>query len=93
LSIVWYSNFLIPQPLGFAQLECPLYGVHFSEKGNDLTNTLKIQRLPQLFNDYNGMEARKPSKTHKTPLQNCSAAGFTYALKQPKSLISSGFRA
>lgn len=46
LSIVWYSNFLIPQPLGFAQLECPLYGVHFSEKGNDLTNTLKIQRIP-----------------------------------------------
>jgi len=34
------------QPLGFAQLECPLYGVHFSEKGNDLTNTLKIQRIP-----------------------------------------------
>ena len=33
LSIVWYSNFIIPQPLGFAQLECPLYGVHFSEKG------------------------------------------------------------
>lgn len=32
--------------LGFAQFECPLYGVHFSEKGNDLTNTLKIQRIP-----------------------------------------------
>ena len=32
--------------MGFAQLECPLYGVHFSEKGNDLTNTLKIQRIP-----------------------------------------------
>ncbi len=46
LSIVWYSNFLIPQPLCLAQLECPLYGVHFSEKGNDLTNTLKIQRIP-----------------------------------------------
>ena len=37
------------------------------------------------------MEARKPSKTHKTPPQNCSAAGFTYALKQPKCLISNGF--
>ena len=46
LSIVWYSNFLIPQPLGFAQLECPLYGVHFSEKGNDLTNTLKFNEYP-----------------------------------------------
>ena len=32
--------------MGLAQLECPLYGVHFSEKGNDLTNTLKIQRIP-----------------------------------------------
>ena len=65
----------------------------FNDYLGSLTNTPVIQRLPQLFNDYNGMEARKPSKTHKTPLQNCSAAGFTYALKQPKSLISSGFRA
>jgi|GEM_PF-3435587 len=65
----------------------------FNDYPGSLTNTPVIQRLPQLFNDYNGMEARKPSKTHKTPLQNCSAAGFTYALKQPKSLISSGFRA
>ena len=39
------------------------------------------------------MEARKPSKTHKTPLQNCSAAGFAYVLKHLKSLVSSGFRA
>ena len=84
LSIVWYSNFLIPQPLGFAQLECPLYGVHFSEKGNDLTNTHK-------FNAYFGQTHHKKRKTHKPPPQNCSAAGFTYALKQPKCLISNGF--
>ena len=30
---------------------------------------------------------------HKTPPQNCSAAGFDYVLKRPKRLISSGFRA
>ena len=30
---------------------------------------------------------------NRTPPQNCSAAGFAYVLKQPKTLISSGFRA
>ena len=49
--------------------------------------------ITRLFNDYGGTESRNPRKKHKTPLQNCSAAGFTYALKQPKSLILSGFRA
>ena len=44
-----------------------------------------------LFNDYNGMGSHYPPKTHKTPPQNRSAAGFTYVLKQPKSLISTGF--
>ena len=39
-----------------------------------------------LFNEYPGIK-------HETPPQNCSAAGFAYVLKQPKSLISSGFRA
>ena len=79
LSIVWYSNFLIPQPLGFAQLECPLYGVHFSEKGNDLTNTLKIQRITHKFNAYSGSNRRSTHKTQNAPPQNRSAAGFIYA--------------
>lgn len=35
----------------------------------------------------------QPRKKHETPPQNCSAAGFAYVLKQPKILISSGFRA
>ena len=48
---------------------------------SDLTNTPVIQRLPQLFNDYNGIEVHEPYKTRKTPPQNCSAAGFAYALK------------
>ena len=47
----------------------------------------------QPFNDYNDTEVRKPFKTHKTPLRNCSTDGFTHVPKQPKSLISSGFRA
>ena len=46
-----------------------------------------------LFNDYNGIGSHYPPKTHKTPPQNCSAAGFTYVLKRSKSLIPSGFRA
>ena len=46
----------------------------------------------RLFNDYNGTESYNPPKTHKTPPQNCSAAGFAYVLKRSKSLISSGFR-
>ena len=58
-----------------------------------LTITLSSSTNTRLFNDYNGTGNRNPHKTHKTPPQNCSAAGFTYALKQPKSLISSGFRA
>ena len=58
-----------------------------------LTITLSSSTNTRLFNDYNGTGSRNPHKTHKTPPQNCSAAGFTYALKQPKSLISSGFRA
>ena len=37
--------------------------------------------------------SRNPHKTHETPPPNCSAAGFTYVLKKPESLISSGFRA
>ena len=58
-----------------------------------LTITLSSSTNTRLFNDYNGTGSCNPHKTHKPPLQNCSAAGFTYVLKQPKSLISSGFRA
>ena len=58
-----------------------------------LTITNSGSTNTRLFNDYNGTGSRNPHKTHKTPPQNCSAAGFTYALKQPKSLIPSGFRA
>ena len=65
----------------------------FNDYLGSLTNTPVIQRLPQLFNDYNGIEVHKPNKTRKTPPQNCSAAGFDYVLKQPKRLISNCFRA
>ncbi len=54
----------------------------------------------RLFNDYpsrltitTAHTAEPAVKTHKTPPQNCSVAGFAYVLKQPKSLVSSGFRA
>ena len=56
-----------------------------------LTITISSSTNTRLFNDYNGTESYNPPKTLKTPPQNCSVAGFTYALKQPKSLISSGF--
>lgn len=58
-----------------------------------LTNTPSRSTITRLFNDYSRAESCNPHKTHESPLQNCSAAGFTYALKQPKRLISSGFRA
>ena len=58
-----------------------------------LTNTPSNSTITRLFNDYGGTESRNPRKKHETPTHNCSAAGFTYALKQPKSLISSNFRA
>ena len=58
-----------------------------------LTITLSSSTNTRLFNDYNDTESYNLPKTHKTPPQNCSAAGFAYVLKQPKSLISSGFRA
>ena len=47
----------------------------------------------RLFNVYDGTERHNPRKKTRTPPQNCSAAGFAYVLKQPKILISSGFRA
>ena len=56
-----------------------------------LTITLSSSTNTRLFNDYNGTGSCNPHKTHKTPPQNRSVAGFTYALKQPKSLIPSGF--
>ena len=56
-------------------------------------NTLSSSTITRLFNDYSRAERRNPHKKHKTPPQNCSAAGFAYALKWPKSLISSVFRA
>ena len=34
-----------------------------------------VQRLPPLFNDYNGIEVHEPYKTHKTPPQNCLQRG------------------
>ena len=55
--------------------------------------TTSSSTITRLFNDYSGAESHNPHKTHETPPQNCSAAGFAYVLKQPKSLISSGFRA
>ena len=47
---------------------------------------------PQLLNDYSRTEMQNDCKKHKTPPQNCSAAGFTYVQKQPKSPILSGSR-
>ena len=58
-----------------------------------LTITISSSTNTRLFNDYNGTGSRNPHKTHKTPPQNRSAAGFTYVLKRSKSLIPSGFRA
>ena len=58
-----------------------------------LTIAISSSTNTRLFNDYNGTGSRNPHKTHKTPQQNCSAAGFAYVLKHLKSLISSGFRA
>ena len=72
--------------MGFAQLECPLYGVHFSEYPYLSTNTLKNQRNTHKFNAYFGLGHQKNHKTQETPLQNGSAAGFAYVPKQPKSL-------
>ena len=51
-----------------------------------LTITLSSSTNTRLFNDYNGTGSRNPHKTHKPPPQNCSAAGFAYVPKQPKSL-------
>ena len=65
----------------------------FNDYLGSLTNTPVIQRLPQLFNDYNDKKSHKTHVKHKTPPQNCSAAGFAYAPEQPISLIASGFRA
>ena len=59
--------------------------------GYILTNTLKNQRNTHKFNAYSGSNRRSTHKTQNAPLQNCSAAGVTYALKQPKCLISNGF--
>ncbi len=56
-----------------------------------LTNTPSNSTITRLFNDYGGTERRNPPKTHKTPPQNYSAAGFVYEPEQPKSPISSGF--
>ena len=58
-----------------------------------LTNTPSSSTITRLFNDYGGTESRNPRKKHETPPQNCSATGVRYRLEQPKSLVSSSFRA
>ena len=65
----------------------------FNDYLGSLTNTPSSSTITRLFNDYSGTKRLNPRKKHETPPHNCSAAGFTYVLKQPKSLISSGFRA
>nr|DAU09903.1 MAG TPA: hypothetical protein [Caudoviricetes sp.] len=62
-------------------------------KASCLTITPGSSTITRLFNDYNDTGIPESSNTHKTPPQNCSAAGFGYVLKQPESLISSCFRA
>ena len=62
----------------------------YPQQFNEYSSNSTITRL---FNDYDGTERHNPRKKTRTPPQNCSAAGFAYVLKQPKSLISSGFRA
>ena len=47
-----------------------------------LAETLCVSnKTTQHFNDYSGAERRNTSKTHETPPQNCSAAGFVYVPK------------
>ena len=65
----------------------------FNDYLGNLTNTPVIQRLPGCLTITTEQNATILAKKHETPPQNCSAAGFAYVLKQPKSLISSGFRA
>ena len=50
-------------------------------KSSCLTNTPSNSTITRLFNDYNGTESYNPPKTHKTPPQNYSTAGFTYVPK------------
>ena len=67
--------------------------------GYILTNTpifsneipLKINESTHKFNAYSGSNRRSTHKTQNASPQNRSAAGFTYALKQPKCLISNCF--
>ena len=68
-------------------------GLFFNDHLGSLTNITSNSTIIWLFNDCNGIGSHYPPKTHKTPPQNRSAAGFTYVLKRSKSLIPSGFRA
>ena len=52
----------------------------FNDYLGSLTNTPAFQRLPQPFNDYNGIEVHEPYKTHKTPPQNCLQQGLLMRL-------------
>ena len=63
----------------------------FNDYLGSLTNTPAFQRLPQPFNDYNGIEVHEPYKTHETPPQNCSAAGFAYVRNSRKALFQAVF--
>ena len=45
-----------------------------------------IQRFPQPFNDYNDAESYNPLKTHETPPQNRSAAGFAICAETSEKL-------
>ena len=53
----------------------------FNDYLGSLTNTPSRSTITRLFNDYSGTESYNPPKTHKTPPQNRSVAGFVYALE------------
>ena len=58
-----------------------------------LKDTHSSSTIPRLFNDYDGTERHNPRKKTRNPAAELPAAGFVYEPEQPKSPISSGFRA
>ena len=62
----------------------------YPQQFNEYSSNLTITRL---FNDYDGTERHNPRKKTRNPAAELPAAGFVYEPEQPKSPISSGFRA
>ena len=62
----------------------------YPQQFNEYSSNSTITRL---FNDYYGTERHNPRKKTRNPAAELPAAGFVYEPEQPKSPISSGFRA